>query len=155
MSQIALGYVVPFANVPKLVAALKEPNTKAFWQEIAQSGKAVEPAYPFSGHVLSVLLAQWEEHDIQMPLSVEQAPLGELLLADVGLAVCASKSDAVELLKPLKEPMSLDNLRDYFNEFTAQDFDEAGIAMQSGWDYVVRGLESLESDDHYYLLFIA
>ncbi|MBK7749911.1 MAG: hypothetical protein IPI39_21990 [Candidatus Obscuribacter sp.] len=69
--------------------------------------------------------------------------------------MCASKSDAVELLKPLKEPMSLDNLRDYFNEFTAQDFDEAGIAMQSGWDYVVRGLESVESEDDYYLLFIA
>ncbi|MBK7749910.1 MAG: hypothetical protein IPI39_21985 [Candidatus Obscuribacter sp.] len=76
MSQIALAYVVPFANVPKLAAALKEPNTKSFWQELEQSGKAVEPAYPFGGHVLSVLLAQWEEHDIQMPLSVEQAPLG-------------------------------------------------------------------------------
>jgi len=27
--------------------------------------------------------------------------------------------------------------------------------MQSGWDYVVRGLESVESEDDYYLLFIA
>jgi hypothetical protein len=78
-----------------------------------------------------------------------------LVASDLGLQICADYQSARDALAALKA-LRLDerDLKQYFNAFTCDDWDEAGIAMKEGWNFVVHGLESVKTESECYLLFV-
>jgi hypothetical protein len=154
LSQVASAFVLWTKEIEPLARLLAEKNHKAFWEGISKAG-SITAEFDYSGSVLNVLLTYWEEHGVQMPLSLDKPAFASLAAHDVGLQVCADYSDAeaaVEALEKLE--LNKDELQSYFNEFTHDDWDEAGVAMAEGWQYVLAGLREVDLDGKCNLLFV-
>lgn len=155
MSQIASAYIISIDQIETLARPVQQKNWKEFWHELRSTGGEVEPAYEHSGSVVNVLLAYWEEHGIQLPLSIDKAPFSAIFAGDMGLQICADYSDAQSAVQALKrQAPDKGDLHQYFNEFTNDDWDEAGQAMWDAWDFVQRGLSAVDSANKCYLLFV-
>jgi hypothetical protein len=155
LSQIASAYVLSAEQIETLARPVQQKNWKEFWDDLRNTGGEVEPAYGHSGFVVNVLLAYWEEHGIQLPLSIDKPPFSAISAGDMGLQICADYSDAQIAVRALtKVPPDKSDLHHYFNEFTNDDWDEAGAAMWDGWDFILRGLARVDKANECYLLFV-
>jgi len=154
MSQVASAYVLLIERIQSLSQSATKKDWKELWTELKQE-REVTPAYGYSGHVVDVLLAYWEERDVQIPLMIGEPPFSAIGASDLGLQICADHKSARKALDALATlPLDESDLRQYFNAFTCSDWDEAGRAMKEGWIFVVRGFELVKDETECYLLFV-
>jgi hypothetical protein len=155
MSQIAHAYLVEAEVLAKLSELVKKGDYTTFWQSLKAEGRMVEPAYPYSGHVVTVLLAFLAENDIEVPLNVSDSNLAELSRScDLGLMVAADSTDAVKCLEVLDCQTTEEGfLGRYFDDFTHRAWDESGKAMLEAFRFVRTGLDAVKDFPGYYLLF--
>ena len=88
-------------------------------------------------------------------MSLDKSPFSSIADADIGLQICADYAEAkiaVEALKTLEADKS--DLHHFFNDFTCDQWDEAGDAMLEAWDFILRGLGSVLGEKDCYLLFV-
>jgi hypothetical protein len=155
VSQIAHAYLVKSDVLAKLSELAKKGDYASFWQSLKSEGCVVEPAYSYSGSVVTVLLAFLAENDIDIPLNVSDSNLAELSRScDLGLMVAADSSDAAQCLAVLDcQTAEERSLGRYFDDFTHNAWDESGKAMMEAFQFVRNGLNAVKDYPGYYLLF--
>jgi len=109
--------------------------------------KELTPAYSYSGYVIVVLIVFCEERGITLP-KVDR--YGDGLKQNGGIMSIITQSEAASLhekLTDLSIAINDDELSEYYNNFTEDNFDEAGEAMREAIEFLIRGCEMITSPD--------
>jgi hypothetical protein len=155
VSQIASGYVVGLGLLERLGGPADGPDGAGFWAALHSSAAHVTPEYPYSGHVFVTLLAYLEEQGFLLPASPPD-PLARSIPDGDGLVGCVGRDEAAPLLVQLDAlVLSREEMGDYFEEFTQQPWEEAGIAMQEGISFLKRALQQLHNEDDWLMILVS
>ena len=153
MSQLAFAYIVSSELLDRLIPMALEERHEGFWQTLETS--EVKPDYSYSGSVLAVLYAYLDEQGVALPMNLQDARAKTVLGGDYGLLLCAGKGDAASCAARLDAVSpSEQELRQYFEAFVEQEWDEAGVAMQAGWTFLRRVLALLQTEGDRLLVFV-
>lgn len=155
MSQIATAYVIAPDYLETLAKLAGEGQYQRFWELLRQNGKAVEPAYGYSGYVVAVLSAYLEEAGISLPLGEEHPAISDMLEGDVSLLMAVSGERAQDSLEELDQsPLDTAKLATYFEEFTGEVRPEAGTAMLAAMEFLRSGLHQVSGRPEWLLVFV-
>ena len=134
------------ASFIKLPASAAEELRTDYDECVEDRGQEVAD-YGWSGYVLGTLLPYLLEHDIDLTRSS---------YGDLATHLCHTRGATVLILTPTHKEaylaklsptqFSVDELRDYFNNFNACDEQEIGEAMLDGITALQESLMSLDDD---------
>jgi hypothetical protein len=154
MSQIASAYVVTQDILNKLGTIAARHDFKLFWNTLRTEAVAVEPPYEYSGYVVAVAIQFLEEQGIEFQPATDQPEL-EVFTDEMNLETFVTKTEANKLIASLNSHVFNGlQLKEYFEEFSGEEWDEAGVAMQSAIDFLKSGLNGVRDNDSYLMLFI-
>jgi len=155
MSQLASAYVVPVGMFDRLGSLASHRDYSGFWQALDAGTVAIQPTFPYTGYALAVVIAYLEEHDLPLPLNVQNAGAKAISECDLGLVLCAGRGDAPTALTGLDAFVPSEaELRLYYETFTEETWEEAGVAMLEGIHFLRRALVQLQNPGDWLLLFI-
>jgi hypothetical protein len=98
----------------------------------------------------SVLL---EEDGVELPRDLSSPGAKAIDDAGMGLVVCAGASDAISTWERLEAcSVEAEDLGRYWADFTEDDWEEAGTAMDGGLDFIKQGLLPVKKGEWYFLL---
>jgi hypothetical protein len=155
MSQIVSGYAVTSELLDRLAAVIRKRDYDAFWSAIRAEAVATEPAYSYSGSVVSALFELLEERG-WTPAIDDSSPSATTIAAGVdSLSICCSKDGADEGLAFLRSlSLSDSELAEFHSEFWGEEWDEAAPAMREAISYIETTLALIPQRGDWALLFI-
>jgi hypothetical protein len=154
MSQIASSYIVSIEMLGTLGQFAGAGDFTSFWDALQADAVALPP-YEYSGYIVAVFYAFADEFGVSLPLHAEHPAVNDLLDNGMDVLICANKDDAAPTLQAL-DGLNTDEayLREYFENFTAEKWDEVGVAMRAALGYLRSGLEQIQDGDSWLLVFV-
>ena len=155
MSQIVSGYAVTSELLDRLAEIIRKSDYQSFWNTLHAEAIATEPAYSYSGSVVSALLELLEEKG-WTPVIDDSSPSATTIAAGAdSLLICCSKDDADEGLAFLRSlSLSDSELATFHSEFWGEEWDEAVPAMREAISYVETTLALVPQRGDWALLFV-
>lgn len=155
MSQIASAYTLSTSLLDRVADLAIQGAYELFWETLWAQAAEVTPEYPYSGYPVIVTLACLEESGLNQPMNLEHSGAQAITDTDMGLVLCARRSDAEVALALLDSFIfSTDTLQQFFEEFTQESWPEAGVAMQEAVAFLRRGLAQLQNRDEWLIVFV-
>ena len=155
MSQIASAYTVSTAVLEKLATAAASKQFDQFWQTLFREGREVTPAYSYSGYVVAVAVSFVSEQGIALPLNASLPATATLTQSELSPVVVASMEEAREAATRMAGiGKSGEELQAYFEEFTADEWDESAKAMREALDFIKRALTQPTIEIPWCLMFV-
>ena len=155
MSQVVSGFAVTSELLDRLAELIRKRDYNSFWNTLRVEGIATEPAYSFSGSVVSELIELLEERG-WTPVIDESSTSATTIAAGMdSLLICCSKDDASEGLAFLRSlSLSDSELAAFHSEFWGEEWDEAVPAMREAINYIETTLALVPQRGDWALLFI-
>ncbi|HXX94188.1 MAG TPA: hypothetical protein VEN81_11185 [Planctomycetota bacterium] len=151
----AAAFVVSAPQLEKLGERAQKDDLDGFWELLHSGGRRVQPDYPHSGYVISVLLEYLEEQGLHV-VSVDAGRDAERISEGaLGLQFCLTRPEAASAAQALGEfRVSEAEFLSYYEEFADEPLAHAGGAMMEGMEYLRRVLAAPASDEDRVLLFV-
>lgn len=155
MSQIASAYIVSTGFMDTLGNLAAAGHYASFWIALHTGAQEIKPQYEYSGYVVAVSAAFAEESGIPIPVNSSHCGAQAIINSGLSMLLCASKTEATSTLQGLSKLHSGDeHLQSYYEEFTGTSWVEAGVAMQSALNFLKFGLQQVQSDNLWLLVFV-
>lgn len=155
MSQIASGYAVTPELLDRLAEFARCKDFQSFWKTLNSEGVATEPAYSYSGTVMSTLLELLGERGWAPVIDNESTSAVAIAEVDVGLLMCCGEDEAGEGLAFVRSlTLTDEELAAYHTEFWGEDWDEAVAALREAISYLETTLALVPQRGDWALLFI-
>ena len=155
MSQVVSAYAVRSELLDRLAEMIRKKDYQSFWTTLNSEAVATEPAYSYSGTVVSTLLELLEEKGWTPVIDDGATPATVLAEGEVGLVLCCQQTDADEGLSFLRSLTLTDaELVAYHEEFWGEEWDEAVPALREALSYIETTLALVPQRGDWALLFI-
>lgn len=155
MSQIVSAYTLSSAALAEWNAAVVAQNPDAISRLLDMQAQEVTPHFEYSAYVVAVLAEFLDDNDATLPYDLSLLTAESLTSSDENLLLCASGSGAKEYLRLLKTK-SFDEgaMRRYYEEFSDEEWSEAGQAMRSAFNFLRCALQQIENGDNWLLILV-
>jgi hypothetical protein len=155
MSQIVSGYAVSSALLDRLAESARKRDYKSFWNTLNSDAVTAEPAYSYSGTVVSTLLELLEERGWTPVIDDTSPSATDIAAGDVGLLMCCGEADADHGLSFLRSLNLTDGeLAAFHADFWGEEWDEAVPAHREAMNYLETTLALVPQRGDWALLFI-
>lgn len=141
MSQLATGYGLSSTLMNQLLPLVEARNYPAFWSLLMDQATETTPDYSFSGSVVAIAITYLEDKGIHLPVNDSHPTVRAMRSTEMPLELCCDARQAEAALMAIQK-LQIDDreLESYYCEFTGEAWDEAGIALAEGLDYIKRTL---------------
>jgi hypothetical protein len=157
MSQIGSAYIITSDLADRLGKEIAAKDYDGFWSLIHSRAVEIKPRYSYSGYVLVALASYLHEIGVRLPLNlgcqglqaIDQDQEFSFFLCCAGID---DKSSALIQLASLNAHPG--RLKDYYENLVEEQWEEAGLAMLKGIDFIKRGLARLQRNDEWFIVHV-
>jgi hypothetical protein len=145
MSAIASAHKITEAELAHALAVLDRRGYPEFWKLL---GTYQIGTLPYSGYVLAAVIPFAQQKGIQLPSARNGALFSDVQRKQLGVVACGNAAEYESVAKSIAQLQATDaELRQYYNELYAHDWDEASSAMRQGFSFIQQGIRALNADD--------
>lgn len=145
MSAVASAYKLAPTQFLEALKLLDTNRHVEFWKCL----KSYEiGTLPYSGYVMAAVIAYARRKGIVLPDGRRPATLSSIQRKELGIVACGVADDYRDAAKAIAVVEATDQeLRQYYSELYAHDWQEAATAMRQGFAFILQGIHALNSGD--------
>jgi hypothetical protein len=155
MSQIATGYTVYSASLDRLAVLAQAHDYASFWRLLKAEAVETEPAYSYSGSLVSLALDILTQRGWPPTLDDSYPAVATIAASGASLVMCCRDREAEDGLARLRSMAFTDaELAGYYRDCTGEEWGEAAQALREAIGYLEGTLSLIPQSGDWALFFI-